>query len=97
MDLVLAGFDHIAVKNPRRLPVRLGAERVGLGLPGDYKPTIVQLKSGDLLVVAFASRGRESSPAKPTRLKLDEYLVSFRSKCRTDVVIPRRTDGRAGK
>src|SRR5216683_2379806 len=78
-DPVLAGPDFIAVKNPSRLPYRLPAQRIGLGLPGDYKPTIARLKNGDLLVVAFASRNRDASPGGAMRVKPDEYFISFRS------------------
>src|SRR5262245_5461950 len=76
----LAGPDFIMVKNAERLPARLRAQRIPLGVPGDYKPSIARLRSGDLLVVAFASRNREAAPTGATRVRPDEYLISFRSK-----------------
>ena len=69
---VVAGQDFIAVKNPKRLPARIPCKRIGMGVPGDYKPCITRLKSGELLVVAFAQRKKQD--------KLEEYFISFRSK-----------------
>jgi len=66
---VLSGEDFIAVKNPVRLPPRLAAERIPLGLPGDYKPSIALLKSGEVLVVAH------ELVQEPFR----ERLITFRS------------------
>src|SRR5262249_26330090 len=37
------------------------AVRTSLGIPNDYKPWIVQLKSGDLLIVAFCFGGKNSN------------------------------------
>ena len=71
-EVVVAGEDFIAVKNPHLLPPRIPCTRIPLGIPADYKPCIAQLKSGDLLVVAFAGRKKEG--------KSDEYFISFRSK-----------------
>ena len=45
--------DHIRVRNPVTLPARVSAERVPLGFAGDYKPCVVRLASGELLVVMF--------------------------------------------
>lgn len=45
---VLTGDDIPAVRTP-------------LGIPNDYKPWIVQLKSGDLLIVAFCFGGQNSN------------------------------------
>jgi len=67
---VAAGDDTIAVKNPKRLPARMPCRRIGLGVPGDYKPCIAQLASGDLLVVGFAKRLDRG---------FEEYFISFRS------------------
>jgi hypothetical protein len=44
----------LLVLNAQRLPARdIPAERTPLGIPEDYKPFVTQLKSGDLLIVAF--------------------------------------------
>ncbi len=44
----------ILVVNAQRLPARdIPAVRTPLGIPEDYKPFMTQLKSGDLLIVAF--------------------------------------------
>ena len=44
-------LDFIEVRNPKTLPGRLAAQRIGLGLT--YKPVIAKLPSGELLVVSF--------------------------------------------
>ena len=68
---VLAGADFIAVKNPKRLPARIPCKRIPLGIPGDYKPCLALLKSGDLLIVAFNKRSKAGT--------FEEYFISFRS------------------
>ena len=68
---VLAGADFIAVKNPKRLPARIPCKRIPLGIPGDYKPCLALLKSGDLLIVAFNKRPKAGT--------FEEYFISFRS------------------
>ena len=70
-ELLLASKDFIIVKNPKRLPSHIPCTRIPLGVNADYKPCIARLKSGELLVVAFAQR--------ETRGKRDEYFISFRS------------------
>ena len=45
--------DHINVRNPVTLPARIAAERVPLGIPGDYKPCVVRLAGDELLLVMF--------------------------------------------
>jgi hypothetical protein len=72
--------EFILVKNPRQLGVsRLPAQRVPLGVPGDYKPCVAQLLGGELVLVAFnqqrESRWREGLPAGRWR----EDLLLFRS------------------
>ena len=46
--------DFIEVHNPKTLPARLAAQRIGLGI--GYKPCIARLPSGELLVVAFSKK-----------------------------------------
>ncbi|MFH0964265.1 MAG: sialidase family protein [Planctomycetota bacterium] len=44
----------IQVLNPRKLPLwRLPAERVRVGIPGDYKPSLALLPDGELVMVAL--------------------------------------------
>ena len=83
---VLAGPDFIAVKNPKRLPRRLAAQRVSLGEANDYKPSIGRLKDGDLLLVAFAQR-KVADPGK-----ISEYLITFRSNDGGRTWLPRIED-----
>jgi len=64
--------DHLRVRNPVKLPARLPAERIAIGSPGDYKPCIARLPSGELLIVAY----HQHSP-KPGKLREDMLL--FRS------------------
>ncbi len=45
----------IAVRNPQVLPSRISAERIPLGMTGDYKPSLALLPDGDLLLVMFNS------------------------------------------
>ena len=48
------GGDEIHVLNPKVLSVSsLPAERTAIGKPGDYKPCVARLPSGELLLVAF--------------------------------------------
>ena len=43
----------IAVRNPQALPPRISAERIPLGITGDYKPSLALLPGGELLLVMF--------------------------------------------
>jgi hypothetical protein len=43
----------IHVRNPIKLPAQLPAVRVAVGIPGDYKPDLVLLPTGQLLLVLF--------------------------------------------
>jgi hypothetical protein len=45
--------DVINVRNPVALPAQLPAKRVPVGLTGDYKPDLVVLPSGEMLLVMF--------------------------------------------
>ena len=50
----MAGQNFVEVRNPKVLGAdRLAVERVPLGKPGDYKPCVAKLPSGELLLVAF--------------------------------------------
>ncbi len=57
-DLLLA--DTIVVRNPKRFSdIMIPCERIPFGEPEDYKPSLVQLPSGELLIVLF--RGQRVS------------------------------------
>ena len=58
--------DHLRVRNPVKLPARLPAERIAIGSPGDYKPCIPRLPSGELLIVAFHQHSPKPGIAKGT-------------------------------
>ncbi len=45
--------DVINVRNPVTLPAQIRAKRVPIGLTGDYKPDLVVLSSGEMLLVMF--------------------------------------------
>ena len=62
----------LMVRHPNRLPARISCERISLGEQGDYKPCIVGLSSGELLVVAFHGYQVEGG-------KLREDMILFRS------------------
>jgi len=48
----------IRVNNPRRLPGwTIPCERIPVGRPGDYKPSLALLPGGELLMCTFASSG----------------------------------------
>jgi len=48
----------VRVNNPRRLPGwKIEAERIPIGRPGDYKPSLALLASGELLMCTFSSSG----------------------------------------
>jgi len=69
---VLSGEDFIAVKNPVLLPPRLLAERIPLGIPGDYKPCIAKLPSEELLLVMFYPHHLEDG-------RYQEDIILYRS------------------
>ena len=74
--------EPIVIRNPRCLPAgQIEAERVAVGLPGDYKPMVVQLPGGELLLTAF--RGRD----------VDQRLPSGRAMMHEDVLLFRSSDG----
>ena len=46
--------DFIEIRNPvPGTPARISAERIPLGLPGDYKPNITLMPDGEMLLAAF--------------------------------------------
>jgi len=50
----------IRIKNPRRLPGwEIPAERIPVGRPGDYKPTLAGLPDGELVMAAFHQTGEQ--------------------------------------
>ena len=69
----------ITVKNASATPYsQLDVERIPLGLPGDYKPMVVQLFNGDLLLVAFC--GHDVEQCLPTgQPMMHEDVLLFRS------------------
>lgn len=74
------GQRPIEIVNPKALaPAAVAAMRVPLGLPNDYKPWIVQLKNGELLVVAFCFGGVPSDKLAAGEPYL-ERAVFWRSK-----------------
>src|SRR4051794_15344763 len=67
------GRDSIRVVNRTTLPAdTLDGERVALGDPDDYKPDIVLLPNGELLLVAFHQHKKEGG-------KVLEQNLLFRS------------------
>ncbi len=55
----------IEIINPKQLGVsQLSAQRVPIGVPGDYKPCIAKLPDGELLVVSFHMNRLEGQYAK---------------------------------
>lgn len=65
--------EPISIEAPKRLPDdALPAERSPFGKENDYKPCVVRLKSGQLLVVAFHQHPQEGK-------KIREDMLLFRS------------------
>ncbi len=74
------GQRPIEIVNPKVLaPAAVAAVRTPLGMPNDYKPWIVQLKNGELLVVAFCFGGVPSDKLAAGEPYL-ERAVFWRSK-----------------
>ena len=65
----------LTVRNPQRLPTTLPVERVAIGTADDYKPSLVQLPSGELLLVAFHQHALKGDSRGPVR----EDMILFRS------------------
>ena len=71
----MVSTDSIVIRNPKKLKTEtINAERIPIGLPGDYKPCIAMLPDGELLLVAFFcdSAGKENG--------YREDIIMFRSK-----------------
>jgi hypothetical protein len=66
------GGDFIQVTNAQTLPDRLPAERVPVGVPGDYKPCIARLPDGRLVIAAFHQQQLGDG-------KIREDILLFRS------------------
>jgi len=68
--------DDIKVVNPKRLSVSaIPAQRVPVGIPGDYKPVVAMMPDGELLAVAFH---QDVLVEKPQKIR--EYIILFRSR-----------------
>ena len=73
--------DKITIRFPRDLPsTGLPVRRLAIGSPGDYKPMIVQLDNGELLITAFRIA------------ELDVCLPDGRPLVHEDVLLFRSTD-----
>ena len=63
--------DYVDVSHPKTLGVdQLKVERIPLGQVGDYKPCMIKLDNGELLLTAFSGAGSVS----------DEYVFFYRSR-----------------
>lgn len=72
--------ERIQVTSPKRLKVSsLSAERIPLGIPGDYKPCIANLPSGELVLIAYNRECGSPSRADLPAGTFYEYFVMFRS------------------
>jgi hypothetical protein len=64
--------DVINVRNPVTLPAQIAAKRVPVGLAGDYKPDLVVLASGEMLLVMF-------QPVTNPNGTYQENMIMYRS------------------
>ena len=64
--------DLVNVDNPVSLPAQLAAQRVPVGLTGDYKPDLVVLPSGETLLVMF-------QPVTNPNGTYQENMIMYRS------------------
>src|SRR5580693_2982355 len=64
--------DVINVRNPVTLPAQISAKRVPVGLTGDYKPDLVTLPSGEMLLVMF-------QPVTNSNGTYQENMILYRS------------------
>ncbi|MBI3865238.1 MAG: exo-alpha-sialidase [Planctomycetia bacterium] len=62
----------ILVRNPRALPPRISAERIPLGIAGDYKPSLALLLGGEVLLVMFRNDSVGGG-------KIREDMIHYRS------------------
>ena len=70
----------ITIRNPSSIPSdSLPVRRIPLGLPGDYKPMVAKLSSGELLLTAFC--GHDIERCLPTgQPMMHEDVLFFRSR-----------------
>lgn len=66
-------LERIPIDNPVRLERETTGERVGLGVPDDYKPCIAKMPDGELLLTAFHQHKKENG-------KVLEQTLLFRSR-----------------
>ncbi|MGO9514264.1 MAG: sialidase family protein [Steroidobacteraceae bacterium] len=64
--------DVVNVRNPVSLPAQVAAQRVPVGLTGDYKPDLVILSSGAMLLVMF-------QPVNNPNGTYQENMILYRS------------------
>jgi hypothetical protein len=64
--------DVINVRNPVTLPAQIRAKRVPVGLTGDYKPDLVVLPSGEMLLAMF-------QPVTNSNGTYQENMILYRS------------------
>jgi hypothetical protein len=64
--------DVINIRNPVTLPAQIRAKRVPVGLTGDYKPDLVVLSSGEMLLVMF-------QPVTNPNGTYQENMIMYRS------------------
>src|SRR6266542_1075733 len=62
----------ISVQNPQVLPPRISAERIPLGIAGDYKPSLALLPGGEMLLVMFRNDSVGGG-------KIREGMIHYRS------------------
>jgi hypothetical protein len=62
----------VNVRNPVSLPAQMAAQRVPVGLTGDYKPNLVILPSGEMLLVMF-------QPVNNPNGTYQENMIMYRS------------------
>ena len=73
-NLVVRADDGIAILDRHSFAVdRIPCERIPLGEPDDYKPCIVRLPDGELLISAFHQHKKDGG-------KVLEQVLLFRSK-----------------
>jgi hypothetical protein len=67
--------EFLPVRNPQHLPAQLPVTRTPIGIAGDYKPCLVSLPGGELLLVAFHQVKLEGKEYGPLR----EDVIFYRS------------------
>ena len=79
----------VRIINPRRLPAwELPVQRIPLGIPGDYKPSMALMPDGELVIEGKTPWGMASGGGFGNTVQLaDGSLVS----CYTYATLPRRS------